>query len=228
MKQYYRARYYDTAIGRFISEDPLQWFGSENFYEYAESDPINLVDPSGLTSKNCCKFQDFTFSQGHGRYTATELQAVAATAFGEAGIHYNAGEAEAIIATMINRQTIDLMYAQAPTQSMRPHGYKLPFHGTAITDILSQYDAYKQDQGDRKLGQAKALHNGVIPADSEACKQLIDVMNFTLQVSTMDPQQVGAEYPYTWNYGGPRHRKKGEFNWTAFGHTHVWMTTPKY
>ena len=120
------------------------------------------------------------------------------------------------------------MYANAPAEAVRPHGFRLPFHGTSITDILSQYDAYNRDQGARKLGQAKALNGGVLPADSNACKQLIDTMNFTLQVSAMDPQQVGAQYPYTYNYGGPRHRHKGEFNWTTFGHTHVWMTTPIY
>jgi uncharacterized protein RhaS with RHS repeats len=46
---YYRARYYSPAIGRFISEDPLQ-FDSDgaNFYAYAFNNPTNLIDPSGL------------------------------------------------------------------------------------------------------------------------------------------------------------------------------------
>jgi RHS repeat-associated protein len=46
---YYRARYYDQSLGRFISEDPLGFDGGDvNFYQYAGGQPINVVDPSGL------------------------------------------------------------------------------------------------------------------------------------------------------------------------------------
>ncbi len=45
---FYRARYYDPTLQRFISEDPLQFAGhSVNFYEYTYDDPVNHVDPSG-------------------------------------------------------------------------------------------------------------------------------------------------------------------------------------
>jgi RHS repeat-associated protein len=46
---YYRARYYDPSTGRFLSEDPKQFAGGVNFYDYVEGNPINWVDPSGLT-----------------------------------------------------------------------------------------------------------------------------------------------------------------------------------
>jgi RHS repeat-associated protein len=47
--RYYRARYYDPATGRFLSEDPLQLEGGDvNFYAYVWNNPINLVDPRGL------------------------------------------------------------------------------------------------------------------------------------------------------------------------------------
>jgi RHS repeat-associated protein len=43
------ARYYDPAIGRFISPDPLGLTGgSVNPYEYAGDDPVSLNDPAGL------------------------------------------------------------------------------------------------------------------------------------------------------------------------------------
>jgi RHS repeat-associated protein len=45
---YYRARYYDPAIGRFISEDPLGFgAGDVNFYAYVGNNPVNANDPSG-------------------------------------------------------------------------------------------------------------------------------------------------------------------------------------
>ena len=45
---YYRARYYDPASGRFLSEDPIQFDGGTHFYEYAENEPTTLVDPEGF------------------------------------------------------------------------------------------------------------------------------------------------------------------------------------
>ena len=46
---YYRARYYDAAVGRFISEDPIR-FASDttNFYAYVGNDPVDESDPFGL------------------------------------------------------------------------------------------------------------------------------------------------------------------------------------
>ncbi len=45
---YYRARYYDPATGRFISEDPSDFGGGLNFYVYVANDPANWFDPFGL------------------------------------------------------------------------------------------------------------------------------------------------------------------------------------
>ncbi len=49
--QYLRARYYDTASGRFISQDPIVGIAgdprSQNRYLYVLNNPVNLVDPSG-------------------------------------------------------------------------------------------------------------------------------------------------------------------------------------
>ena len=46
--RYYRARYFDPAIGRFLSEDPIGFSGGVNFYEYVFNNPIKSTDPSGL------------------------------------------------------------------------------------------------------------------------------------------------------------------------------------
>ena len=46
---YYRARYYDPTVGRFLSEDPIGFVsGDFNFYRYVLNNPINFVDPFGF------------------------------------------------------------------------------------------------------------------------------------------------------------------------------------
>jgi RHS repeat-associated protein len=47
--RYYRARYYEPQIGRFISEDPMRFGAGENFYSYADGSPTNFIDAFGLT-----------------------------------------------------------------------------------------------------------------------------------------------------------------------------------
>jgi len=44
---YVRARYYDPALSRFISEDPIGLQGGINQYVYACNDPVDLTDPNG-------------------------------------------------------------------------------------------------------------------------------------------------------------------------------------
>jgi RHS repeat-associated protein len=49
---YYRARYYDPVIGRFVSEDPLGLAaGDVNFYQYTANNPVNANDPSGKVAE---------------------------------------------------------------------------------------------------------------------------------------------------------------------------------
>jgi len=45
---YYRTRYYDPNVGRFLSEDSIGFeSGDFNFYRYVLNNPINYVDPYG-------------------------------------------------------------------------------------------------------------------------------------------------------------------------------------
>jgi RHS repeat-associated protein len=45
---YHRNRYYDSSTGRFLSEDPIAWFGGFNFYRYVLNSPTKFIDPFGL------------------------------------------------------------------------------------------------------------------------------------------------------------------------------------
>ena len=44
---FYRARYYDPAVGRFTQRDPIGLRGGMNPYAYTDNRPVNLIDPTG-------------------------------------------------------------------------------------------------------------------------------------------------------------------------------------
>jgi RHS repeat-associated protein len=49
---YYRARFYDPQLGRFISEDPIGFEGGDvNLYDYVFDNPTNDSDESGLQGR---------------------------------------------------------------------------------------------------------------------------------------------------------------------------------
>ncbi len=50
---YYRARYYDSSLGHFLSEDPIRYSGGIDFYVYAKNNPITLSDPFGWKPNSC-------------------------------------------------------------------------------------------------------------------------------------------------------------------------------
>jgi RHS repeat-associated protein len=45
---YYRARYYDPGLKRFVGEDPIRISGGVILYGYVSGNPTNLTDPLGL------------------------------------------------------------------------------------------------------------------------------------------------------------------------------------
>jgi RHS repeat-associated protein len=49
---YYRARWYDAEVGRFISEDPIQFDGGLNWYAYVDNGPLKFTDALGLHKKD--------------------------------------------------------------------------------------------------------------------------------------------------------------------------------
>ena len=45
---YYRARYFDADLGRFVGRDPLGYVDGMSLYQYVDDTPFNSVDPDGL------------------------------------------------------------------------------------------------------------------------------------------------------------------------------------
>jgi RHS repeat-associated protein len=56
--EYLENRYYDPAIGRFISQDPIGFPGGLNLYGYSANDPANGADPEGLASQGSSDLPD--------------------------------------------------------------------------------------------------------------------------------------------------------------------------
>ena len=44
---YYRARYYNASIGRFLQTDPIGYGDGMNMYAYCANNSVNSIDPSG-------------------------------------------------------------------------------------------------------------------------------------------------------------------------------------
>ena len=87
-------RYYDTAIGRFVSTDPVQANANSgasfNRYWYANNNPYRFMDPDGrrcatVNGKESCTFDEFKDKKGHVVTRDAALGGKASQLFGRGG-----------------------------------------------------------------------------------------------------------------------------------------------
>jgi RHS repeat-associated protein len=86
---YYRARYYNPQIGRFLQTDPVGYGAGMNLYAYCGNNPTNRLDPTGNAS-----FQMSEVTEGDGAGTSIRF-----TVYADDGVtvirHYDACDIDA-------------------------------------------------------------------------------------------------------------------------------------
>jgi RHS repeat-associated protein len=81
---FYRARYYDPVLKRFISEDPIGLAGGINSHAYVKGDPVSHTDPTGeiglggdaQTCMRCVDYLDVGISAVGGAFGVSGLSIV--------------------------------------------------------------------------------------------------------------------------------------------------------
>jgi RHS repeat-associated protein len=70
---FYRARYYNPQLQRFLGEDPLGLREGPNLYEYVHSQPADFVDPFGTDKKRRRECHDVYQSAVYGNFVANSI-----------------------------------------------------------------------------------------------------------------------------------------------------------
>jgi RHS repeat-associated protein len=74
---YYRARWYDPQVGRFISEDPIGLAGGINSYGYVGNGSISRKDPSGLSDIDVHYYLTYYIARATGCFTDAGARLIA-------------------------------------------------------------------------------------------------------------------------------------------------------
>ncbi len=65
---YYGYRFYNPAIGRWSTRDPIGEAGGINLYDFVGNNPVNFVDPWGLYGTNECSYYEQRCLESGGKY----------------------------------------------------------------------------------------------------------------------------------------------------------------
>ena len=67
-KYVFQNSHYNPENGRFLSEDPVDFWGGFNLYTYAGNNTINFKDPFGLYGTNSCEYYEQRCLESGGKY----------------------------------------------------------------------------------------------------------------------------------------------------------------
>lgn len=95
---YFRARYFDLSVRRFVQEDPVEYSGSSNLYAYVDGDVMEARDPSGMIASKFWYFEQSLVAKLEG----LNDRFVSAPACYLDGVPTACG--------LINRRAVDLLY----------------------------------------------------------------------------------------------------------------------
>ncbi len=70
---YYNARWYDSDLGRFISEDPVADPNNPNLYSYTANNPLRFIDPTGFSLEDTWAEQDAADAENSSYFTESQL-----------------------------------------------------------------------------------------------------------------------------------------------------------
>ena len=96
-QHYFRARYYNSDIGRFMSEDILGFQAGSNSYEFAGSNPLRYRDPSGMSAVVFDPATDGWLAAWVASYAANSAASYVAAILGPAAI----SESSAVVKTLL-------------------------------------------------------------------------------------------------------------------------------
>jgi RHS repeat-associated protein len=108
---YYRARWYDPQLGRFISEDPIGLAGGINQFAYVSNNPQNAKDPSGLYEIDVHYYLTYFLAMKTGCFTDAEAREIAN---GDQGVDENPATAPALGRTKRQRAVNAFYHALHP------------------------------------------------------------------------------------------------------------------
>ena len=114
---YYRNRYYNCELGRFMSPDPIGQADGPNLYTYVRNDPVNWIDPLGLLS------QKERYDQVRERLIWEAIRGVAEGRFIIEGTVRKKGEEEGID------------FEIRPSDKSRRKRQKIPFVGEGQAEV---------------------------------------------------------------------------------------------